>query len=61
MAKMHVIETVLVARYLWAEKRFPQGRGVGVGSILGEETEKREQKKGTRDQNKWTRIARVGD
>ena len=61
MAKMHVIETVLVTRNIRAEKRFPQGRGVGVGCILGEETEKREQKKGTIDQNKWTRIARVGD
>jgi hypothetical protein len=48
---MQVIENVQVTRNLRAEKRFPQGGGVGVGGFLGEETVKMEHKIGTRDQD----------
>jgi hypothetical protein len=38
MVKMHVIDFLQVTMNKNVEKRFPQGRGVGVRSILGEET-----------------------
>jgi hypothetical protein len=58
---MQAIDYVQVIMNKLLEKRFPQVGGVGVGRILGEETEKRGGKTGTRDQGLWTRIARVGD
>jgi hypothetical protein len=57
MAKMHTIDYVQVTRNKMVEKRFPQGRGVGVRWILGEETEN----KGVGTEGLGTRIARVGD
>ena len=53
---MQAVYSVQVTANERIEKRFPQGRGVGVSGIVGEETGKRDKKKGP-----GTRIARVGD
>jgi hypothetical protein len=50
MEKMQAIDLLQVTRNKRVKKRFPQGRGVGGGWILGEETgNKRDSGPGTRD------------
>jgi hypothetical protein len=43
---MEAVYFVQVTSRRWVEKRFPQGRGVGVPGFLGEENEKKTGKKG---------------
>jgi hypothetical protein len=57
MVKMQAVYFMQVTRNKMIEKRFPQGGGVGVRSILGEETEN----KGLGTEGLGTKIARVGD
>jgi hypothetical protein len=52
---------VLVTNNGRVKKRFPQGGGGGGQLILGEETEKRDVKKGPGTEGTGTRIVRVGD
>jgi len=61
MAKMQVVDTVQVTRNKMVKKRFPQVGGVGGRVDFGEESANMEQRKGTKDQEKGTRIARAGD
>ena len=56
---MQAVDTVFVTRNEWAEKRFPQGGGVGVRRILGRRKE--EQGLGTREYGLGLRGLKIGE